>query len=470
MLTYHFPNHLHISMYEYLYQCIKEDIIHQKLNPHEKLPSKRTFAKHLKVSLMTIENAYNQLLIEGYIYSIEKKGYFVSEIDFPKFHVIQKPTILEKENPIYTIDLKNNSISPDAFPFSIWSKLTREVLSTKSSQLLTRAPQNGCLVLREAIAKHLYAFSGIQVSPAQIIIGAGTEYLYNLVIQLLGRDYIYALENPGHRSIAKVYQLNNVSYQYISLDHYGLNIQELSESPAQIVHLSAAHHFPTGITMPIKRRLDILNWAYHNHGYIIEDDYDSEFRLRGKPIPSLLQIDQHQSVIYMNTFSKTLAPSFRISYMVLPPKLLERYQSQFYFYTCSVSSLEQIVLAKFISEGYFEKHLRRMKNAYKMIRDEFLDQLSHSPIYPSIIITEENAGLHFIIQHHLHITDQELVDKAKKIGLHIATLSDYHHKPYLSHRLVINYSGLTKQQIPQAVQLLNQLLNKDIHNNNNHNT
>lgn len=448
-------------MYEYLYQCIKKDIMNQKLKAHERLPSKRTFAKHLKVSLMTIENAYNQLLIEGYIYSIEKKGYFVSEIDFPKMNSYQNSTIVEKENTQYIIDLKSNSIAYDAFPFSIWSKLTREVLSIQSPELLTRAPQNGCLVLREAIAKHLYAFSGISVSPAQIIVGAGTEYLYHLVIQLLGRNQIYALENPGHRSIAKVYQLNNVQYQYISLDKDGLSIQELSKSSAQVVHLSAAHHFPTGITMPIKRRLDILKWAQERQGYIIEDDYDSEFRLRGKPIPSLLQIDQHQSVIYMNTFSKTLAPSFRISYMVLPPRLLEIYQSQFHFYACSVSSLEQIVLAKFITEGYFEKHLRRMKNAYKMIRDEFLDQLSKSPIYSSISITEENAGLHFIIQHSLPITDQQLVENAKKIGLLIATLSDYHHTAYLSHRFIINYSGLTKQQIPKAIQLLNQLLSND---------
>ena len=275
MLTYHFNHELGIPMYEYLYQCIKNDIIQQKLQANEKLPSKRVFAKHLQVSLITIENAYNQLLIEGYIYSIEKKGYFVNSIEYPEIPTQTVPTILEKPQIQYFIDLRTNSISLSNFPFSVWSKLTRQVLNSQNSELLIRAHQQGCLELREAICEHLHAFSGMNVSPSQIVIGAGTEYLYNIVIQLLGRDQHYALENPGHRSIAKVYQLNNVHYQYISLDHDGLNIDELKKSQAQIVHISPAHHYPTGISMPIQRRLEILKWATQQHTYIIEDDYDS---------------------------------------------------------------------------------------------------------------------------------------------------------------------------------------------------
>lgn len=460
MLTYHFNHELGIPMYEYLYQCIKNDIIQQKLQANEKLPSKRVFAKHLQVSLITIENAYTQLLIEGYIYSIEKKGYFVNSIEYPEIPTQTVPTILEKPQIQYFIDLRTNSISLSNFPFSVWSKLTRQVLNSQNSELLIRAHQQGCLELREAICEHLHAFSGMNVSPSQIVIGAGTEYLYNIVIQLLGRDQHYALENPGHRSIAKVYQLNNVHYQYISLDHDGLNIDELKKSQAQIVHISPAHHYPTGISMPIQRRLEILKWATQQHTYIIEDDYDSEFRLRGKPLSTLYQIDQNERVIYLNTFSKTLAPSFRMSYMVLPPHLVQLYHNKFAFSACSVSSFEQIILAEFMKQGYFEKHINRMRNSYKMIRDELLTQLQQSVIHQDINITEENAGLHFLLHYHSSLSDVAIIEKAHNIGLNIATLSQFYEQPFESQTLVVNYSGLSLNDIQLAVNLLIQLLSR----------
>lgn len=458
MLTYYFPADHKVAMYEYLYKCIKKDIIEHKLSAHEKLPSKRAFAKHLQVSLITIENAYNQLLIEGYIYSIEKRGYFVNEITYPDIPDIKPIPHFEPKPEHFFIDLKTNSVSPDNFPFSTWSKLTRQILTTQDPILLTRAPQNGCLSLREAISNHLYAFSGMSVSPDQIVIGAGTEYLYNLVIQLLGRHHTYALENPGHRSIAKVYQLNNLNYHYIPLDQSGLKTSDLYKSQAKIVHISPAHHYPTGITMPIKRRLEILQWANDRHAYIIEDDYDSEFRLRGKPFSCLFQIDQNERVIYINTFSKTLAPSFRISYMVLPSHLVSLYYQNLGFYSCSVSNFEQIILAEFMKQGYFEKHINRMRNYYKTIRDEFLKQLKYSSIYPHIEITEENAGLHFLMHYHNSKSDEDIIKKAKSIGLHITTLSQFYNQPFHSQTLVINYSGLSMKQIPLAVSLLTQLI------------
>lgn len=457
MLTYHFDSHAKMPMYEYLYNCIKDDIIHEKIKPHEKVPSKRALAKHLQISLITVENAYNQLLIEGYIYSIEKKGYFVNEIQFPSVPVIKKEIEIIDQQPQYLMDLKTNSVSPDDFPFSTWSKLTRQVLSKQNASLLVKPPQEGCYELRKAICDHLYSFSGMSVSPYQIIVGAGTEYLYNLVIQLFSHNSIYAFENPGHKSISKVYETNRIPCLHISLDQDGLNINELRNSSANIVHISPAHHYPTGITMPIKRRLEILKWANDRNGYIIEDDYDSEFRLRGKPISTLFQIDQNERVIYMNTFSKTLAPSFRMSYMVLPLHLVKRFHDKLHFYSCSVSSLEQVILASFIEQGYFERHINRMRNAYKDIRDELLKEIYHSPMSSSVEITEENAGLHFLLHYQGDYDDHELIEKAKSIGLNIAALSEYYQNPFSTHTLVINYSGLTKKDIPLAVQLLNQL-------------
>lgn len=457
MLTYTFKDQ-NMPMYEYLYQCIKNDIIHQKLKPHEKLPSKRAFAKNQNVSLITIENAYHQLLIEGFIYSQERKGYFVSDLHYPHYIKNHPSLITKSKQPHYRIDLKSNSISPTHFPFSTWSKIARQVLSSQSPELLSRSPNQGCESLRRAICSHLYAFCGMNVSPEQVIIGAGSEYLYNLVIQLLGREQIYGLENPGHHSISQVYYINQVKYHYIPLDQQGIDMYALKKSQARIVHISPAHHFPTGITMPIQRRLELLQWAEESHGYIIEDDYDSEFRMRGKPLSPLFQIDQNEHVIYMNTFSKTLAPSFRISYMILPPHLVHIFQQKLGFYTCSVSSFEQMILAEFIQKHHFEKHINRMRNNYKSIRDEFLLQLSQNPLFPQITITEENSGLHFLLHFSLPYSDELILKRAQDLGINMSMLSQFYDHSFDSHTIVINYSGLSIEDIPLAVQLLCQLL------------
>lgn len=458
MLTYHFKDNQGIPMYEYLYQCLKQDIIHKHLQPNEKLPSKRAFAKHLQISLITVENAYAQLLIEGYIYSIEKKGYFVNEIEYLDAPTEASISLSEEKPKEYKIDLRTNSVSPSDFPFSVWSKLTRQVLTSQDSNLLVKPPQNGCLILRQAIAQHLHEFSGMNITPQQIVIGAGTEYLYHLVIQLLGRNLIYGLEDPGHRSIAKIYQANDVKYEFIPLDKDGLSIHYLRNSQAQVAHISPAHHYPTGITMPIKRRMEILKWASDTNNYIIEDDYDSEFRLRGNPIPTLFQTDQNERVIYMNTFSKTLAPSFRMSYMVLPTHLVELFHHKLDFYACSVSSLEQIILSQFIQQGYFEKHINRMRNHYKIIRDDFLEQLNQSPLSSHIQITEENAGLHFLLSYQKKISDQDIILFASQIDLNITCISSFYNENQSTQTLVINYSGLKCDQISLAITLLTKLL------------
>ena len=457
MLTYYFDNHS-LPMYEQLYRFIKMDILNRKLLPHEKLPSKRNLSKHLKISLITVENAYHQLSIEGYIYSIEKKGYYVSEIDNVQTNETIEISIQPPQYHQYLIDLKSNTILPQNFPFSSWAKLTRQILSMQDASLLSRTPPMGCFELQEAIQEHLYSFSGIHVSPHQIVIGAGTEYLYNLVIWLLGRNSVYALEDPGHQSISQVYNINGISYCYISLDKNGINIDELYHSNANVAHISPAHHYPTGITMPIKRRLEILNWANLKNAYIIEDDYDSELRLQGKPIPSLFQSDHNERVIYMNTFSKTLAPSFRISYMVLPAHLVSVFYDKVGFYTCTVSRLEQMILAQFIKQGYFEKHINRMRNYYKSLRNEFLSQLEKSPLALSVTIKEENAGLHFLMTYQSFYSDQDIIKKAHSIGLNISTLSQYYHNPFDTHTLVVNYSGLSFNNITLAISLLENLL------------
>lgn len=470
MLTYSFADLGSDSLYEHLYKCIKKDILNGVLAIGEKLPSKRNFAKNLNISTITVENAYAQLIAEGYIYSLPKKGYFVSDISTSVLEntsvatpSTEKSTTLElpASREPYFADFVSNSINADNFPFSIWAKIIREVISEESQALMTNPPSGGIPELRSAIAQYLFQFRGMKVDPAQIIIGAGTEYLYGLLIQLLGNDNVFAVEDPGYRKIAQIYTSHQAECRHIPLDNHGIELSALEESDADIIHISPSHHYPTGIVTPISRRYELLGWASKSPSrYIIEDDYDCEFRLQGKPIPSLQSIDVMEKVIYINTFSKTLASTIRISYMVLPHHLLERFYEQLGFYSCTVSTFEQYTLARFISQGYFEKHINRTRNFYKMQRDTLLNCIKNSSLASCSTITEEDAGLHFLLKLDTSLSDEDLTEKAKQAGLHIACLSKYYYRPdkKIEHTLVMNYSGLEPDKIPEAVKRLGECI------------
>lgn len=460
MLTYNLNTRDTLTLYEFLYVSIKNDILNGKIKANEKLPSKRTLAQHLKISTITVENAYTQLLVEGYIYSIEKKGYYVCEL---QNSLIKKPLIHKNiplaapTNDSYFMDFKTNNINAENFPFSIWSKLTREVLTDRTPQLLHQMPFNGTQKLRNSISEYLYRFRGMTVSPEQIVIGAGTEYLYHLLIQLLGRDNTMAVENPGYAKISKIYTANDVACEYINLDKHGLSITELEKSRANIVHISPSHHFPTGIVMPIKRRQEVLSWANKkNNRYVIEDDYDSEFRFTGRPIQTLQSIDHNEKVIYINTFSKSIAPTIRISYMVLPLDLMKQYHEKMSFYSCTVSSFEQYTLANFIEKGYFERHINRMRNFYKSQRDLVLQAIKNSPLNEKATIMEEDAGLHFILKVNTKLSDADIVQIAEKNGIKLSCLSEYYHDDVncLYHRIIINYSSVDGEKVDESIERL----------------
>ena len=348
MLTYDLSK-IKGPLYEGIYTYIKEDIQKSRLKADEKMPSKRALAKNLGVSIITIENAYDQLIGEGYLYTLPRKGYYVSRIEnLSKFQATSTLSLdIHYPKPSKaTINLSNNHIDSDDFPFSVWARLMRETISTKENALIKNSTCGGVYELRQAIANHLASFRGMNVDPDQIVIGAGTEYLYGVLIQLLGAEKTVCLENPGYKKIAQIYQSHHVNCTYANLDASGISMEEIRASGAEVVHISPTHHFPTGITMPIKRRYELLSWANEKEKrMIIEDDYDSEFRLNGKPIPPLQTIDTSGKVIYVNTFSKSLAPTIRISYMVLPRNLANLYYEKLAFYTCTVSTFEQYTLA-----------------------------------------------------------------------------------------------------------------------------
>ncbi|MBO5229011.1 MAG: PLP-dependent aminotransferase family protein, partial [Lachnospiraceae bacterium] len=331
MLTYSFEDRGSESLYEYLYKQIKNDIVNYRLSPDEKLPSKRELAKHLNISTITVENAYSQLMAEGYIYSKPKSGFYVSQITAAgkRDRELVREVFKEREQinkKQYYADFVRNSTPKASSFFNIWTKLMRETMSDNPDKLMVSSPSTGIFELRCEIAKYLFEFRGMKVEPDRIVIGAGTEYLYGIIIQLLGHGRTYAVEDPGYQKIAKIYRANDVKCVHIPVDKEGVNVAELEKTGAEVLHISPSHHFPTGIVTPISRRYEILSWASKEPSrYIIEDDYDSEFRFVGKPIPSLQSIDVLDKVIYINTFSKSLASTIRIRYMVLPKELMESY-------------------------------------------------------------------------------------------------------------------------------------------------
>ena len=469
MLTYSFENIGNQSLFTHLYECIKHDVLTGSLAPGTRLPSKRMFAKNLGISTITVENAYAQLIAEGYLYSIPKKGYYVQDISTSAGGEEQEvamppaaPPVPEK--PRYFADFVTNQIRPENFPFSTWSHLMREALVNRREQLLANPPFEGVLELRAAIASHLHAFHGISVSPEQVVIGAGTEYLYGLLIQLLGRDHTYAMEDPGYRKIAQVYESFGVPFAPVSMDQNGIRIGELQDKGLYIVHITPSHHFPTGITMPVSRRYELLDWARQSGDrYLIEDDYDSEFRLRGKPIPTLLSMDRSGKVIYMNTFTKTLASTIRIAYMVLPVQLLSDFRKRLSFYSCSVSSFEQYTLAAFLESGGFERHINRMRSDYRKKRDMLLTGIRESGLGSFARVSEQDAGLHFLLQFHTNLSDQELAERAAARGIRLAPLRNYYFDTScvpegLEHTFVINYTSIDEAAAAKALPILEEIL------------
>ena len=269
------------------------------------------------------------------------------------------------------------------------------------------------------------------------------------------------MEDPGYSKIGRIYRSNQVALRHVALDESGLSYEALCRTDADVVHISPSHHYPTGIVMPITRRHELLRWANEQEGrYILEDDYDSEFRFVGRPIPTLFSDDEHQHVIYLNTFSKTIAPSIRISYMLLPPRLLEHYREKLGFYACTVSSFEQYTLAQFLSGGYYEKHLNRMRKRYHQKRDAVIDCIRTGPLAGRAEIMEQDAGLHFLMRLDTALPDETLRQRASARGLRLALLSDYYQQREQAphHVLVGNYSGIELEKLPQALTRLAEII------------
>lgn len=448
MRTYTLKKQPGLPLYEALYRAIREDILTGTLLPGEKLPSKRALASNLEVGKTTVEAAYAQLLEEGYISSRERSGFFVEAVEPQKKARPVQPVIESVPLPRQGADLTGNGTGQ--FPFSVWIRLQREVILDYGERLLLPVDSRGAPETRTAIAKNLGDFRGMAVDPENILIGAGTDFLYNLLLQLLGQDKVYGVEDPGYGKIRKIYAAGGVRCLPIPMDESGIRPDSLGG--ARVLHISPSHHFPTGIVMPLHRRRALIDWARRTDGFIIEDDYDTEFRFRGHPLPPMQTMDPER-VIYMNTFSKTLFPSIRISYMVLPAGLMARFREKLGFYGCTVPSFEQYTLARFLDRGYFEKHINRMRKFYRARRNRVVAMLEGCPAAGKFTILEQDAGLHFLLKVETALDDNALTALFAQSGLRVQPLGSFYTSPREDCRgmLVINYSAVDEKALEEGL-------------------
>ena len=459
MITCNLNTNSKIPLYIQLYNLIKQEIELGNIKCGEKLPSKRALSAHLKISIITVENAYAQLLAEGYIISKPGSGFYVESIaETDKVSSASEISESIPETMPIQYDFRTNRIDTSDFPFSTWAKLSREVLSEQSADLLNACHHQGMLALRAEIASYLKEFRGMMVDHEQIVVGAGSEYLTGLIIQLLGRDNAYGVENPGYSKIYEIFSSNTSRVFPIPMDEKGASAEAITGFGINVLHVTPSHHFPLGIVMPVSRRQELLRWANSREDrYIIEDDYDSEFRYAGRPIPTLQSMDNNGKVIYINTFTKSLAPSMRISYMVLPKQLCGRFTVRLGFYSCTVPVFEQLTLAKFMEKGHFERHINRMKKIYRQRRDILCKKISESRLGDFVKISGCDAGMHLLLTVENGMKQNELLAGAAKEGVKVYGLSEYYSFPVSNmpeNIIVAGFSGLNSEQLVRGAEAL----------------
>ena len=465
-------------LYEQIYEALREAILQGRILQGEKLPSTRFEADYLQVSRSTVELAYDQLVSEGYIHAEPYRGYFACDVrelyDLTDIHTMdtqnQNSSVLtelkseisgekdQKED--YRIDFSLNALSLESFPYNGLSKIMKNLLLDEGEQIMSSGSAFGESNLKETICDYLFHARNVRCVPEQIVIGAGNEYLQLLLAQMLGKEHCVAMESPTYLRAYKTFRNIGLPVREVALDEAGMRVDLLRETNASIAYVMPSHQFPLGIVMPMKRRLELLNWAVEEpERYIIEDDYDSEFRYKGKPIPALQGIDRSGRVIYLGTFSKSIASSIRVSYMVLPEQLLERYRECCGFYACTVPNLMQQAICQFMKEGYFEKNLNRMRAIYKSKHDFMLAELKKYSWVREIM--GENSGLHLLVEVDTELSEQQVIEACAKQQIRVYGLSEY----YISQNpkreypiLLLGYGGLTEEQIADGLQMIDGVL------------
>lgn len=463
-------------LYEQIYEHIKREIKEGKFLVGEKLPSTRFLAEHLQIARSTVDYAYSQLLSEGYIESKPCKGYFACAVEklageTPPEEAVPHVSRQPGDRGAWQwdgagemdagcaeggirIDFSPYDIDMSGFPFSVWKKITKNILTYANSDLFARGDPQGDYELRLTISRYLHSSRGVNCRPDQIVVGAGNDYLLLLLEKILGRHMRIAMENPTYQRSYRIFRSFAYRIDTVDMDEWGMRADRLEESGADIAYVMPSRQYPTGTVMPIGRRLELLKWADGRQGrYLIEDDYDSEFRFQGKPIPALQASDRHGRVIYMGTFSKAIAPAIRVGFMVLPDALLARYLRDCSFYSCSVSRIDQRILDEFIREGYFERHLNKMRKIYRAKHGLLLERLQS--FREEFAISGQNAGLHLLLTSRKGVREAELLRRAARKGVRVYGLSEgiVEDSPDGA-TVLVGFGGLSCEAIEEGVGLL----------------
>ncbi|AXI08348.1 aminotransferase class I/II-fold pyridoxal phosphate-dependent enzyme [Oceanobacillus sp. 143] len=446
-----------VPLYEQLYGYIKHEITEGRLAYNSKLPSKRRLSEYLKISQNTVETAYDQLIAEGYIEGVARKGYFVlayEDLQYVKTVDASSNHLYENEEA-FVYNFHPSRIDTENFPFAKWRKYAKNAIDMEHHRLLLLGDMQGEYELRQEIANYLYHARGVRCTPDEIIIGAGIEILLQQLVLLLGNETIYGVEDPGYHVISQILESHPNKVFPLAVDGEGVKVEQIEKSAINIVYATPSHHFPYGSVLSVNRRVKLLNWALGaDNRYIIEDDYDSEFRYSGKTIPSLQSMDQAEKVIYLGSFSKSLIPSLRISYMVLPNRLLQSYKEKLSYINCSVSRIDQHILATFMKQGDFERHLNRMRKIYRRKLDRTVDLLK--PYQEKVSVIGGQSGLHIVFVVRNGMTEQELVEKAAAAKIKIYPLSSYSIEKKVENppKIILGFAGIPEEELELAINLL----------------
>lgn len=460
MITISFNTDSNMPLYQQIYNYIKKQILSGRLSHPEKLPSARSLAANLQVSRSTVDTAYSQLVAEGYIDAREKRGYFVNPITHTQNFTPSRDPLPASSHSLeqsctFPYDFDPDAVDTVHFPYSVWKSIGKNQLDDPHN-FISGDPL-GDRGLRQAIAAYLYGSRDVICTPDNIIVGSGLDYLLQMVCVLFGRNAIVAMEDPGYRSARQILTANGYHLHNIPLTHGEFDVQALRRSSASICYVTPSHQFPLGSVLSISHRQSLLDWASEKEGrYIIEDDHDSEFRYKGKPIPALQSLDQNQKVIYIGTFSKAVSPAIRTGYMVLPSALMSRYREDCSGYACPVPRISQAILTEFIQQGYFEKHLNRMRKLYKGKHDTMLEEL-HTHFPDNLLhISADNAGLYMIIHYHGSLSDEEILRRAEKNGIRLRPLKGYYANLPAGYQpaYLLGFASLDEIQIRDGVALL----------------
>lgn len=429
---------LYIQIYEYF----KNEIINGTYKAHTKLPSKRNLAKEYKISLNTVDNAYSKLIEEGFIYSKERQGFFVSDVG--ELYILDnKPIYIKTENENIDYDFSYSGVSEE-FPYKIFKKISSNIFDNKD--VLEKVEYQGYLPLRIQIAEYLNKSRGFRTDASQIVISSGSEYLFQIIFKLISGKF--GIEDPGYSMLSNIMYTNDIKYNLIPVDENGMDLKKLKKSDSDFCVLTPAHQFPTGVIMNMQRRVELLNMEKIK--YIIEDDYDSEFKYSKRPVPALKSIDINDKVIYIGSFSKSISPSFRVSFMVLPFDLVEKYNRIFKYFICPVSIMVQKMLTSFIESGEFEKHLNRMRKIYSKKRQLLMDMLSERK---DITIRGADAGLHLVLEYPKYYNEEDIVKKAKEKKIKVYGLSSYGTKREIP-SILLGFATLSDEKLRDGIKLL----------------